>query len=87
MAHGSEIIRVCRLENGFEVEVYEPAPRKKDKTKKDSCCAPTLYDDPWKAYAFETEEAALTFIAGKLPGLSRKTPDQEMEDAFNEATN
>ncbi len=81
--YGSEIIRVCRLENGLEVEVYEPAPPKKA-TKVDSCCGP--YDEPWKAYAFESDEAALAFITAKLPGLKRKSDTDEYNDTFDEVT-
>lgn len=87
MAYGNEILKVCRLENGLEVEVYDPTPAKpgkKDSTK-DSCCT-VPYDEPWKAYAFQTEEAALAFITAKLPGLRRKTPDEEMEEGFNAAS-
>lgn len=86
MSYGNEVLKVGRLENGLEVEVYQPAPPKKGKAadKKDSCCAPSHYEDPWKAYAFETVESAVAFITAQLPTLSRKDQKTEMEDTFNE---
>lgn len=86
MSYGNEMIRVSRLENGLEVEIYEPAPRKKSQDKKDSCCPSVTYNDPWKAYAFESDESALEFIAEKLPGLRRKSDKDEFNDTFDEVT-
>lgn len=90
MSYGNEILKVARLENGLEVEVYQPAPPKKGKAadKKADSCRPMEYghEDPWKAYAFETDAAALAFITAQLPGLTRKDPKTEMEDTFNEVT-
>ncbi|MGH9895768.1 MAG: hypothetical protein ACREA0_28045 [bacterium] len=85
-SYGNEILKVCRLENGLEVEVYEPMPAKPTKKGATKGCCAVPYDEPWKAYAFETEEAALAFITAKLPGLRRKTADQELEEGYNAAS-
>ena len=91
MSYGNEIIRVCRLENGLEVEIYEPKLSKEKLAEKgareNACCPPfNHYDEPWKAYAFESDAAALAFITEKLPGLRRKSDKDEYNDAFNEVT-
>lgn len=93
MSYDTEVLKVCRLENGFEVEVYEPSPPKKEskeevKARMDGCCGhvPSPYEEPWKSYAFETVETTLAFISTKLPLARRKGADDEYQDTFKEAT-
>lgn len=79
MSYDDEIAKICRLENGFEVEVYDPPPRK---PLKDGYAEP--YRSPWKSYAFGTAKEAMAFLQGRLDKL--KSPNSEFSDGFKEAT-
>lgn len=85
MGYDSQVAKICRLQNGFEVEIYEPSQKKADPKKSDSCCPTGPYDDPWKAYAFTTLDEVMKFMKEKLPSLTRKKPGEEFDEAFDEA--
>lgn len=86
MSYDNQILRVCRLENGFEVEVYEPPPPPKKSKKDSTLCGCGPYEEPWKAYAFETAETAIAFMAAKMPSMTRKSGEEEYQETFKEAT-
>ncbi len=80
MSEGT-VLRVEKLENGYEVEVCDPdlmAANEKPKA---------AYKDPWKAYAFTTAEEVKNFIGEHLDSL-KPPPDADAEygSAFKEAT-
>ena len=80
MSYDDQIAKICRLENGFEVEVYDPPPPRKtsDKTSMEP------YKDPWKSYAFGTAKEAMAFLQGRLEKL--KSPNSVYADGFKEAS-
>lgn len=84
MSYDTEIVKICRLVNGYEVEIYDP-PKEQPKPKKDMHTA-MPYSPPWKAYAFSTEQEVFKFLKDKMPSLRRKSADDEYADSFKEAT-
>lgn len=80
MSYSDNIARICRLENGFEVEVYDPPPPRKPGSKEYM----EPYREPWKSYAFGTAKEAMAFLQGRLEKL--KSPNSEYADGFKEAT-
>lgn len=79
MNYNDQIAKICRLENGFEVEIYDPPPPRKADSK---YIEP--YREPWKSYAFGTAKEAMAFLQGRLEKL--KSPNSEYADGFKEAT-
>ena len=82
MAYDNEIVKICRLVNGYEVEIYDP-PKEQPKAKKDMHMS---YSPPWKAFAFSTEQEVLKFLKERMGGLRRKSADEEYEESFKAAT-
>lgn len=78
---GDTVLRIEKLENGYEVEICDPKIMEStDKPKSN-------YQDPWKAYAFTTAEEVKNFVGEHLDSL--KPPpdaDEEYSAAFDEAT-
>lgn len=80
MTSGECVLRIEKLENGYEVEISDPkiiAANKKPKSQ---------YQDPWKGYAFTTAEEVKNFVGEHLDSL--KPPpdaDEEYSDAFKAA--
>ena len=77
---GDTILRIEKLENGYEVEVCDEAVQENNRKPK------TEWQDPWKSYAFESAEGVVKFIELHLDKL--KPPpgaDEEYAAAFNQA--
>ncbi len=74
-----DIVRIEKLENGYEVNVCDPAVREKNKSPK------TPYADPWKAYAFSTKEEVVKFLTKVLDKLAPEDESAEFADSFNQA--
>lgn len=78
---GDYVLKVEKLENGYEVEIYDDkldAANQKPKSK---------WVDPWKSYAFTTAEEVKNFIGEHLDSL--KPPpdaDEEYSTAFKQQT-
>lgn len=72
------VLRVEKLENGFEVEIYDEKIAEKNNKPKSS------YESPWKAYAFTTAAEVVKFVSKHLDGLP-KSPQDEFNDAASEA--
>lgn len=73
------ILRIEKLENGYEVEVFDPkieAANNKPAKKG----APYNYQSPWKGYAFSTGKEVVEFVGKHLASLPKS--DHQM---FNEA--
>lgn len=71
-----DIVRIEKLENGYEVEVCDPS----NKPAKAG-----VYQDPWKAYAFATKEEVVKFLTKVLDKLAPEDESAEFDGAFNEA--
>lgn len=78
---GDDVLRVEKLENGFEVSICDPSIMEKNQKPK------SVYESPWKGYAFTTAEEVIAFITKHLSSL--KPPpdaDEEYDQAFSAAT-
>jgi len=71
------VLRVEKLENGYTVEVCDPALMSKNSKPNKP------YVSPWKEYAFTTDKEVLAFITKVLPTLNPENDD--MGKAFAEA--
>lgn len=78
---GDCILRVEKLENGYEVEICDESIRASNEKPKSN------WQDPWKGYAFTTADEALEFITKHLATL-KPPPDAatEYSSAFKNAT-
>lgn len=75
---GETVLRIEKLENGYEVEICDPKVMENNRKPK------STYEDPWKGYAFTTAEEVKAFVGQHLDSL--KPPpdaDEEYTDAFN----
>lgn len=72
---GDYICRIERLENGYEVELFDLETEKENSKSK-------TYRNPYKSYAFESTEAVLEFLKENLE-KSKKSDDYG--DAFKKA--
>lgn len=78
---GDSVLRIEKLENGYEVEICDPAiMAANDKPK-------TTWQDPWKGYAFTTAEEVKNFVGEHLDSL-KPPPDADAQygEAFSKAT-
>lgn len=78
---GDSVLRIEKLENGYEVEICDPkVMAANDKPK-------TVYQSPWKGYAFTTAEEVKEFVGKHLDSL-KPPPDADAEysAAFDQAT-
>ena len=74
------IIRVEKLENGYEVEICDPKIMAANEKPKSS------WQDPWKGYAFTTAKEAVAFMAEHMDSLQPPpSADKEYSDAFKQA--
>ncbi len=75
------VLRVEKLENGYEVEVCDEKIMASNEKPK------STWQDPWKGYAFKTAKDAVAFIGEHLDSL-KPPPDAETEygTAFKQAT-
>ena len=75
------ILRIEKLENGYEVEICDPKIMESNRKPKSN------WQDPWKGYAFVTADEVKDFVGKQLDSL--KPPpdaDEEYSDAFKQAT-
>lgn len=72
------VIRVVKLENGFEVEIKDAKIEAKNQKSK------TGYEPPWKAYAFTTAAEVIKFVEKHLDTLPKSDQD-EFDSAAKEA--
>lgn len=78
---GDSVLRIEKLENGYEVEICDPKiMANNDKPK-------SMYESPWKGYAFTTAEEVKNFVGEHLDSL-KPPPDADAEygAAFKQAT-
>lgn len=73
-----EVLRIEKLENGYEVEVCDPDIKKANAKPK------TEWKSPWKAYAFSTDKEVIAFVTKHLASLPKSAQD-EFNSAASEA--
>ena len=73
------VCRIERLDNGWEVEICDPAGVDMNKASKG------MYISPWKAYAFKTVKEVVDFLAKNLEKAVPANHD-DFESSFKEAT-
>ena len=84
ISYNDEICKICRLQNGWEIEIYQPTPaEEKEEEDAEKKGMPISYDDPWRGFAFSTIEEVIAFITKKLPELKPRNYDEDYEAAFN----
>lgn len=81
MSMGESVLRIEKLENGYEVEICDP------KVLAENAKPKSAWKDPWKGYAFTTAEEVKNFVGEHLDSL-KPPPDADAEygQAFSEAT-
>ena len=80
---GEYVLKVEKLENGYEVEIRDAEQEAKN-AKPPKKNEATQYVDPWKAYAFTTDKEVVAFIKRHLASLPKSSHD-EFNDAAEEA--
>lgn len=76
-----DVLRIEKLENGYEVSICDPKITAANSKPKSN------WQDPWKEYAFTTADEVKNFVGEILDKL--KPPpdaDEEYSSAFAEAT-
>jgi len=66
-----DVLRIEKLENGFEVEVYDEKIAEANRKPKN-----VSYESPWKAYAFSTKEEVVAFVSKELDKLPKSTQEE-----------
>lgn len=75
IAMSDYICRIERLENGYEVELFDPEIDKENSKNK-------TYNDPFRGYAFESLDAVIAFLKENLDKARKK---DDYGDAFKSA--
>lgn len=69
MGYDGQIVRVEKLQNGYEVEVCDPDIVKANNKPK------SAYMDPWKGYAFTTAKEVTDFLTKVMDTLEPDNGD------------
>lgn len=77
---GEYVLKIEKLENGYEVEVKDSAQEKKNNTPSKKNGPAIEWKDPWKAYAFSTDKEVIAFVKRHLSSLPKSS-----QDDFNDA--
>lgn len=89
MGYDNKVVEICRLTNGWEVEIYDPPEEEvkaeKKAAEKGDCCVPStgIYKSPWRTMAFSTFEEMIGFLTKKGPTLKPRNFDDEYAKSFN----
>lgn len=79
--YGDDVVRIERLENGYEVSVIDEKIQENNRKPK-SC-----YEDPWRSYAFENAAGVVKFLESVLDKISKPPKaDAVFGEAFKAAT-
>jgi len=78
---GEYVVRIEKMTNGFEVELYEPTTSPAGNSNAVSPDYRT--PEPWKGYVFKSSDEVVNFLKSKLPGL--KTPTDMFSEGFADA--
>ena len=84
--YNDDLVKICKIDNGFLVEVRVKKDPKDAKSEDKGCCH--TFEDPYeyKSYAVKTVEEVSQTVAKMLPVAIGKTADDEFENAFEEAS-
>lgn len=74
------IVRIEKLENGFNVQVIDPKIVAENEKPKSS------WKDPWMGYAFKNSDEVCEFLEKVLDKLAPPSADAMFADAFKAAT-
>lgn len=74
------IARIEKLENGYTVQVQDPKIAEKNRTSK------TGWEDPYKAFSFNTSKDVCEFLEKVLDKLAPPSASDEFTSAFKAAT-
>ena len=88
MGYDNEVAKLCRLTNGWEVEIYDPSPQEvkaEDKAAKKGEYVSSIgvYRSPWRTMAFSSFEDAIEFLETKGKDLKPRNFDDEYAASFN----
>ena len=85
MSYDDEVAKVCRVQNGWTVEIFDPSPaeEKADKKAQDKGMFVGSYRSGWRSFAFTTEKELLAFLGKKLPSLNPRNFDEAYQAAFD----
>lgn len=72
------IVRIERLENGFEVEIIDEKIQKENMKSKTAA-----WQDPWKGYAFTGADEVVKFLTKHLDSLPAE--DESYATSFKKA--
>lgn len=89
MGYDTEIAKLSRLSNGYEIEIYDPSPEEvkaEDKAAKkgDAPMATAgVYKNPWRTMAFGTFDEAIEFLEEHGKDLKPRNFDEDYAESFN----
>jgi hypothetical protein len=75
---GGFIVRIEKLDNGFEVEICDQKARAKNKKPG----AGLTYTNPWRSYAFRTTAEVCKFLE---KNLDKAVPTDDFSSSFDAA--
>ena len=73
------ILKVEKLENGFEIEVYDHEIAEKNRKSNG------IYKDPYRSYAFNSTEDVMKFVEKTLKSAKMGSSKDEYSDSFAKA--
>lgn len=87
MGYDTEVAKICRLSNGWELEIYDPPPEEKkaeDKAAKKGAYIPSegIYKSPWRTLAFATFDELIEYLEEKGASLKPRNYDDEYAAEF-----
>jgi hypothetical protein len=81
---GDCVVRIEKLENGFEVEICDPEVQAANKAPS-KLGKPVPWKDPWKDYAFATSKEVIAFLTNHLDKLQPEDEAVTFAGSFAEA--
>lgn len=89
MMDGECFLKISRFDNGFTVEIKDPAIVKYNNARDNSKSGPGVpykeYKDPWKSFVFKTDKEVSAFLAKNLNKAIVKAKATDFESSFDTA--
>lgn len=86
MSYSDSCVRIERFNNGFTVEIKDPAVVKYNNQPYDPKKS-RPYREPWRSFVFKTADEVVEFLKKNLKkAIVSKTDDDEYGTAFDMAT-
>lgn len=89
MMDGESFLKISRFDNGYTVEIKDPAIVKYNdaRTKTNNKPGSTYleYKDPWKTFVFKDDKEVTTFLAKNLKKAIVKAKATDFESSFDTA--